>query len=289
MPREQYGIVAAIGERRHIDFDRVEPEQQILAHGGTQRRRVEPGRGDRPHALQPPCEIAVQGARQAIDVIDQDRPAGSGLELFGDRLGVRRFGLQNDERAVRLGRGLVDHPRDQGFAATARPGDERRRRGRRDACDQVADACDGGAFTEQDGLACGRWSGGVQLRAPQCEAAFDRREQAFVMPWLDHEIGRSAAHRLHRDGDPAMPGDDDHDRVAIGRDEAVEQREPFLASGASAREVQVEQDDVRGAFGEPDPGRRRVRRRHDGHGVAFQQQPRGFGDVGIVVDDQDAG
>ena len=42
-------------------------------------------------------------------------------------------------------------------------------------------------------------------------------------------------------------------------------------------------------FGKPDPGCGRVRRRHDGHAVALQQQARGLGDVGIVVHDEDAG
>ncbi|OJH16053.1 hypothetical protein BLX88_25680, partial [Bacillus obstructivus] len=123
-------------------------------------------------------------------------------------------------------------PGDQRLACARRPADQHRCLGRGDAGDQIAHPRDCGTFAEQQALGNRRCACRVELCAAQRNAALDRREQAFVAPRLDHEIGRAPAHRLDRDGDPAMAGDDDHYGVAVGGDEPVEQREPLFAAGA---------------------------------------------------------
>jgi hypothetical protein len=160
---------------------------------------------------------------------------------------------------------------DQRLAGARSAVDQDRGRGRRDASDQVARARDPGGFAEQDAVMDGRCRRCLQLRAAQRQPALHRGQQALVVPGLDHEVGRAAAHRADGDRDPAMPGDDDDDRPRVRCDQPVEHRETLLARGPPAREVEVEQDDVDRFAGEQHPGRLRVRRGRDAHAVPFEQ------------------
>jgi hypothetical protein len=84
--------------------------------------------------------------------------------------------------------------------------------------------------------------------AAQLGGGADGGEQALVRPGFGHEIGRALLHRLHRDLDAAMRGDQHHHRIGIAFQDAAEPEETLAPVGGAAHEIGVEQDRIGAAL-----------------------------------------
>ena len=121
-------------------------------------------------------------------------------------------------------------------------------------------------------------------------AAIKRRQQPLIFPGLGDEIGGALFHRLHRQLDIAMGGDQHHhglrDRSPALRDSRARPSAPSSAPAVKFMSSSSTSKAFRRASAASCAGSLRVWT--DGE-MPLQQQPGGLQDVLIVVDDQDAG
>ena len=127
VPRQRQDVVGALGQRRQLQFDRVEPVVEVLAElaGADQRRQVGVGRADHAHldlalavaaqaleaaGLEHAQQLHLPGRRQRADLVEEQRAAVGGLELalaralragVGAGLGAEQFGLDQLATAAR--------------------------------------------------------------------------------------------------------------------------------------------------------------------------------------------
>ena len=262
-------------------------------------------------------QLGLQRQRQIADFIEKQRPAIGGLEppdAVGPRVGEgalhmaeqfrieQAFGdraqIDRQKRLCRAPRPRMDFAGDQFLAGAVFPQDQHIGVGRRHPVDQRHDAVHRRRRADQRVFgACHRGDFadprfGDARAAPAGTKRRRRRdggEQAIIVPGFRHEIGGTALHRLHRDADAAMRGDDDDDGSRIDGADRRQCPKAFGTARLAACKVHVEKDD-RGVVRRQQCGdRRRIMRNHDAREYRLQQQPRRQRDIGVVVDDQRGG
>ena len=292
MPRQPQRLAIAPRERRHDQFHSIKPEQQIGIQRVAKRHPIKPAGRDRPDVIEQTGKDRLKAPRHRLHIVDHQRcaPCRRNRCLQGARI-LRRCGWQQMHRRGGAARSAMDGARDEALARSRRPDHQHRRIGRRDTRDRLAQAGDRRIFTEDQAIFVGslRPRPYGHLGATKRHCALQCGDQLVVVPGLDDEIARPRAHRLDRDVDAAMPGDDDHHGITIRGEQPRQHREPLLARRPPARKIQIEHHDIDRSFGERCPGSIRIGDANQVHAMPFGEEPGGFADVGIVIDEQDGG
>ena len=157
---ERQDVLLALGERRHLQLDDVEPVVQVLAKtsGRDGRRQVGVGRADHAHfhatrgaaaqalelaGLQHAQQLGLALQREIADLVEEQRAAVGRLETslahfgrarVGAGFGAEQLGLHQilrqradvdlDERTAAHARVRLDDRRQHFLAGAVRPGDE---------------------------------------------------------------------------------------------------------------------------------------------------------------------
>jgi len=203
--------------------------------------------------------------------------------------------VDGDERAADARGKHVESPGDDFLSGAMLAGDENVCVGGADARDQVHHGAHGGGFGDQGGAAIGAEEavfGFEALAFPQGLREFDLRfengEKPGVLPRLLDEILGAAAHGFDGKFEAAPGGHDDDGKGAVFRANVGKKVEAFLAGSCVSSVIQIHQESVKLAGLER---RKNGSGRGDGFGfksLAFQKQPEGFADVGLIVGDEDS-
>ncbi|EDP64347.1 hypothetical protein BAL199_08998 [alpha proteobacterium BAL199] len=316
--RDVLGAVAQRRDRDRCDGEAVvQVFAEPAALGFLQK--VFLGRGDHPHIdrnrdvgadpldralLQYPQQPDLGVQRHRLDLVQEHRstlgklkPAdpttlGTGEsprfvpeQLAPDQSLRQRPAIDGNERAGSPVAGLVQSARHQFLAGPGLPGDQDIDPARTDRADQAAQSFDPGrrADDRRRGIRgrAGRALQGPQLldQPPLLQRVRDRENQLRRIERLLQEIVCARAHRLHREGNIAVAGHQDHRQIPVGRLHGPQQRD-----AVKARHPDIGHDDAVGVGAEPLDHGVGAFARLDAQSRQFERLGAGVQHVGVVVD-----